>query len=925
MSHGYNKIISSAADWQALKAEISTLPKKEKGDVFELFTKYFLQSHPDYTSMLSHVWLFSELSPKKKQELKIPSNDQGIDLVAETKNGEYWAIQCKYVEDENQRLSHDYISTFGNLAFAISKKFSFGLVCTTAERFSKAYNVQDSISFCTSEIWRGLTQEQFDNIRNLAVAKPLILKPYKPFHHQARAIKNAIKHFVNNDERRGKLILPCGSGKSLTGFWIAEKLKAKSIIVAVPSLALVRQTLNTWLREAVANEIEVEWICVCSDDSIGKQDDVSVLVQDLGIPSVTDKNKIAKWLRKKTRKTKVVFTTYQSGEVIAEATQIANFSFNLGIFDEAHKTVGQKGKLFSHLIYDENISIQKRVFMTATERRYLGSSDEIASMDNIALYGETFELLTFKEALEVTPPILSDYRIITVAVREDEVRELIEKNAYVRPTKGIWNEKVEAQTITSIIALRKAMEEYPIKHAVSFHSSIARAKAFEENQIKITEVIPDFKPIDAFHVTGATPTAERSKTIQTFVRSPRALITNARCLTEGVDIPNIDCILFADPKKSTIDIVQAVGRALRVSKGKKYGYVIIPVLAHEKDGEQVINDDSYSDLLLTLRALASNDERIIEYFKLKSEGGLSKGKRFDIENLVEIHGENIDLQKLVNDIELRIWSRLAKLSWRSFEDARKFVKQMNFKNRTDWEDYIKAGTKPADIPFRPNKVYFNVGWQGWGDWLGNANQKFTKQDFMPFVKASSFVKSLKLKNSEQWRKYCASGNKPDFIPSNPQYRYKHEGWKGLGDWLGTGRVASHKRRYHNFRVARKFVQKLRLTSWKEWIKYCKSGKLPILIPANPNKIYRNKGWKNFGDWLGTGVIATNFRKYKSFNFAKKFARSLKLKNHIQWLQYCKLGKKPNDIPSAPNHQYKKAGWIGWKDWLGTNSIASKFK
>ena len=271
MSIRHNQIINSSSDWQSLKGRITPLSKKEKGDVFELFTKYFLQSHPDYTSTLSNVWLFSELTPKKKQELKIPSNDQGIDLVAQANNGEYWAIQCKYLEDENQRLSHDYISTFGNLAFAISGKFSFGLVCTTAERFSKAYTEQKSISFCTSEVWRNLTQEQFDNIRNLAVNKPVRLKPYKPFPHQKRAIGNAVKHFINNNESQGKLILPCGSGKSLTGFWIAEKLKATSIIVAVPSLALVRQTLNTWLREAVANKMDVEWICICSDDSIGKR------------------------------------------------------------------------------------------------------------------------------------------------------------------------------------------------------------------------------------------------------------------------------------------------------------------------------------------------------------------------------------------------------------------------------------------------------------------------------------------------------------------------------------------------------------------------------------------------------------------------------------------------------------------------------
>lgn len=209
MSKRLNDTINNAPDWKSLKDKISTLSKKEKGDVFELFTKYFLQSHPDYVSTLKQVWLFSELTPKQKQELNIPSNDQGIDLVAQTITGDYWAVQCKYLDDENQRLSHDYISTFGNLAFAISKKFSFGLVCTTAERFSKAYIGQQGISFCTSEIWRSLTQEQFENIRKQAAHKPFNLTPYKPFPHQQRA-----KAPLHKPKRYPRKLLPANKSFS---------------------------------------------------------------------------------------------------------------------------------------------------------------------------------------------------------------------------------------------------------------------------------------------------------------------------------------------------------------------------------------------------------------------------------------------------------------------------------------------------------------------------------------------------------------------------------------------------------------------------------------------------------------------------------------------------------------------------------------
>ncbi len=925
MSQKLHRIISNSSDWQSLRKALSSLSKKEKGDVFELFIKYFLQSHPDYASTLKQVWLFSELTPKKKQELKIPSNDQGIDLVAQTTSGDYWAIQCKYLEDENQRLSHDYISTFGNLAFAISGKFTFGLVCTTAERFSKAYIGQKAISFCTSEAWQSLTLEQFNNIRNLSIHKPIILSPYKPFLHQQRAIKNAVNHFITNKQSRGKLILPCGSGKSLTGFWIAEKLNARKVIIAVPSLALVSATLKTWLREAVANKMNMEWICVCSDESIGKQDDVAVLVQDLGIPCLTDVDIISKWLARKTRKTKVVFTTYQSGKVIAAGAVRATITFDLGIMDEAHRTVGQKDKMFSHLLHDENIRIDKRVFMTATERRYLGSSDEITSMDNPAIYGETFELLSFKEALEIKLPILSDYRIITVIIDQKEVRELIRKNAYIRPTKGNWNDEVEAHTLTSIIALRKAMQKYPIKHAVSFHSSIARAKAFEENQARITEAIHDFEPIDSFHVTGAISTAERSKTINAFIQSPKALITNSRCLTEGVDVPSIDCVLFADPKRSTIDIVQAVGRLLRISKGKQYGYVIIPVLSKGNDLEPMIDDESYNDLLLTLRALASNDDRIIEYFKPKGEKDLSKDKRLNGDELIEIYAEQIDLQQLANNVELKLWSRLAKLNWMPFYEARSFIHTLKLKSKTEWERYYKSKYKPFDIPSSPSVVYKNYGWNGFGDWLGTGVKATFEREYLSFVKAREFVRSLKIVDQKQWKQYCKSPNKPKDIPNSPHTVYRNQGWISTGDWLGTGSIAGTRRQYLSFKEAREFVRLLKLKGSSDWHKFTKSDKRPLNIPSHPHVVYKGKGWINMGDWLGTGSIAPQLRVYRPFNEAREFVHSLNLKDRKEWQQYCKSGKKPNDIPFNPERAYKNKGWKGVGDWLGTGVVASQLR
>jgi predicted helicase len=200
------------------------------------------------------------------------------------------------------------------------------------------------------------------------------LKPLSPRPHQVAAVRDARKHFLTGKEKRGKLIMPCGTGKSLTAYWIAKDLGSRRIVIAVPSLALIRQTLTVWLREAMASGKEVEWICVCSDESAGRfgSDEVSVLRQDLGVPCLTDPKEIAAWLKKKSKGLQVVFTTYQSGQALSAAARKAKFRFDLGIMDEAHKTVGDGEKLFSHLLHDKNLPVDRlrlRVLPLAPERR----------------------------------------------------------------------------------------------------------------------------------------------------------------------------------------------------------------------------------------------------------------------------------------------------------------------------------------------------------------------------------------------------------------------------------------------------------------------------------------------------------------------------------------------------------------------------
>jgi hypothetical protein len=202
-------------------------------------------------------------------------------------------------------------------------------------------------------------------------------------------------------------------------------------------------------------------------------------------------------------------------------------------------------------------------------------------------------------------------------------------------------------------------------------------------------------------------------------------------------------------------------------------------------------------------------------------------------------------------------------------------------------------------------------------------QSVGRANWRKFEDARAFVRRLGLKTLAEWYRYCASGKKPADIPSNPHLTYAESGWIGMGDWLGTGTVATHLRLYRPFKKARAFVHRLGFKSIAEWRDYIRSVKKPADIPSTPDIVYTEQDWVGWGDWLGTGRVANQLRQFRSFTKALAFARRLGLKSQAEWIDYCKSGKKPNDIPSNPNKTYAKAGWAGWGDWLGTGRVYGK--
>ena len=294
-----DSIIRCARSWNELSGAINKLPSKapgsapDKGKVFERLTQLYLQSSSKYRTKLKHVWHAQrELPERIRRRLGAPKTDEGIDLIAETFEGHFWSIQCKYKSDNDKAVTVKHLATFANLTFNHCKGFATALVVHTSTKPIRKRKFLGSTTEVGLSDWLSLESEDWGAIHQAIGGKPKKPKARGPRPHQKAAIRDAVNHFKSN--QRGRLIMPCGTGKSLTAFWIAQKMNAQSILVVVPSLSLIKQSITDWTREFLAHGEVSEWLCVCSDESTGRleKDEFVAGVYDLGIETTTDPSEI---------------------------------------------------------------------------------------------------------------------------------------------------------------------------------------------------------------------------------------------------------------------------------------------------------------------------------------------------------------------------------------------------------------------------------------------------------------------------------------------------------------------------------------------------------------------------------------------------------------------------------------------------------
>ena len=708
------QIVYKSKSWRDFESRISSLPYKERGTAFEWFCKFYLLTNPVYKLTYKKVLHSSEFLKNKTitNRLGLSTIEEGTDLIGETHDGKYEIIQCKYKDNNLKNLTAKDINSSISVATGKEAKkwVDSILMCSNLKGFTsnKRLQEQHKLQFRTLLLgdFEALSQEDFKNIRKAIQNEIPTYKPKKPRKHQRKAVKALLNHF--NDNKRGQIIHACGTGKTLTSYFAYKELNPKLTLFVVPSLQLINQTLIEWSKESLANKLPISPLVVCSDLSNEKisEHEPHLWLQELGIKVSTSDEDIKQFLSSN-RKNKVIFSTYQSGKVLAKQLKKLNKKIDFAFLDEAHNTATSKSKLFGHLLDDKNLSIKKRLFMTATPKKLVGSDDRFLSMNDEEIYGKVVDEITVKEAIEDLK-LLNDYKIITQLIDNASSEKLLRDNPFVIDDKKL-PEEVELKLISSALTLQKLIKKKKIKNTVSFHSRVNRANAFKEG---INNIFTK-KPINTYHVNGKQSGTVRQGILEDFAANPPSLVTNSQCLSEGVNVPSIDAIMFVDPKQSKIDITQAIGRALRKGDSTKgLSYIIVPIVINKNSEESI--DEAYQQILMVLRAMSEHDGRIVESFKYLADG--KKPPKNFMEINTEYLPEEFDLKKFSEELHIKAWDRFSKLGRRPFAQAREWARTLGI-NSSEWREFVKTDKKPLDIPSDPPKAY-REEWTDWRDFLG---------------------------------------------------------------------------------------------------------------------------------------------------------------------------------------------------------------
>ncbi len=656
--------------YKFIKEKLQAIPNShDKGSWFEKVSKRFLIEH-DSADEYESIDLWSDW------ELRGKESDRGIDMVITTTSKEYIAVQCKFHQDS---VSLNDIATFlSKLQSGVKEvKFKKGIIISTSSLTSTALNEIEQIRKSKgidiveiSEedfIYSQIDWEKFDPTQTQGEI-PLCDKK-KPRSHQTEAINATKEYFSNPKNARGKLIMACGTGKTYTSLKIMESLDPKITLFLAPSIALLSQTFREYAQEK--SEPFYASI-VCSDDKVGKskdEDNDDINFSELPIKASTRLEDILSVHKKAQKENKrfIIFSTYQSALRIKEAQEVGLGEIDLIICDEAHRTVGamyssnerDDKNAFTLCHSDEHIKAKKRLYMTATPKVYSESSkakakesdNVIYSMDDEEIFGEEIYTLNFSKAIALD--LLTDYKVIILAVRKENlsgVTNSVNKKISQLEAKGTKLDKklINNEFVCKIVGTHKGLAKQdlivlddenkedhnlqnqydttPSQRAINFCKSINTSKNIKDSFETIMECYDEelkkksFKnlQISIDHIDGTMNCKDRLEKLEKlneFQPNTCKVLSNARCLSEGVDVPALDSIVFFDGKSAMVDIIQAVGRVMRKAKCKKRGYIILPIALEESEIEnldEAVNNTNFKNIWKVIKALRSHDPSLVD-------------------------------------------------------------------------------------------------------------------------------------------------------------------------------------------------------------------------------------------------------------------------------------------------------------------------
>lgn len=635
--------------------------ERDKGDRFERLMQAYLKTEPNYAAKFKHVWLWKEFFGKAD----FGGKDTGIDLVAQTYEGDYWAIQCKCFA-EGTTIDKPAVDTFLSTSGRTFKgedlktiNFAQRLWISTTNNWgpNATAAIQNQVPPVTRINLTDLQQAPVDwekleqGIHGEAArsARKTLLP------HQEDALAATKEFFQTNS--RGKLIMACGTGKTFTSLRIAEEVTGRKglVLFLVPSIALLAQSLREWSADAV-NPIHA--ICICSDAEVSRQqkkneDTDTMSVVDLALPASTNAAAIKRSLLLSEERSEkgltVIFSTYQSVGRVAEvqkelrATNPALASFDLIVCDEAHRTSGYaaneaEASAFTLVHDNESLRAARRLYMTATPKLFSDAAKSKAaqadaplwSMDDPKFFGEEIFRIGFGEAVE--KGLLSDYKVLVLALNEADMPIALQ-------TAIAQDNEIRTDTVSKLAGCINALSKKlvgddaklaeidpePMRRAVAFSPSIEESKkltaALQEVLTRYIPGLPEDKRVGlvspvAVHVDGTMSATDRDQKLQWLKSAPAEdgecrILTNVRCLSEGVDVPSLDAVIFISPRNSEVEVVQSVGRVMRRAPGKKYGYIIIPVVvpAGVEPDKALDDNERFRVVWTVLNALRAHDDR----------------------------------------------------------------------------------------------------------------------------------------------------------------------------------------------------------------------------------------------------------------------------------------------------------------------------